>query len=78
MAVRLRGSSWAHVRGHEPLVEASAAYARAHDVEIEWVPRTLTEFGVLDIGDLARQFDLVVIDHPHVGTVAASRTLVPL
>lgn len=78
MTVRLRGSSWAHVRGHEPLVAASAAYARDHDVSIEWIPRTLTEFGVLDIGDLASRFDLVVIDHPHVGTVAESGSLAPL
>lgn len=78
MTVRLRGSSWAHVRGHEPLVAASAAYARDHDVSIEWTPRTLTEFGVLDIGDLAHRFDLVVIDHPHVGTVAESGSLAPL
>lgn len=78
MVTRLTGSSWGHTRGHDPMVAASQLYARDHDVEIEWTPRTLTEFGVLDIGALARQYDLVVIDHPHVGGVAASGSLVPL
>lgn len=78
MTVTLRGSSWKHVRGHDPLVAASAAFPRDRGVDVEWIPRTLTEFGVMDIGELARRFDLVVIDHPHVGTVAQLGSLVPL
>lgn len=76
--ITLRGSSWGHTRGHDPLVAAAQQYAELHPVGIEWTARTLTEFGVLDVGDLAKQYDLVVIDHPHVGGVAASNSLVPL
>lgn len=78
MPISLTGSSWGHARGHDPMVAASARYAAEHGVAATWTPRTLTEFGVLDVGELARRFDLVVIDHPHVGGVAASRSLVPL
>lgn len=76
--VTLRGSSWGHTRGHDPLVAAAEEYAVEKPVDIRWTARTLTEFGVLDVGDLAKQYDLVVIDHPHVGGVAASKSLVPL
>ncbi len=74
----LVGSDWDHVRGHAPLVAAAKAYAAERSVSVEWVPRTLTEFGVMDIAELAADFDLVVIDHPHVGGVAATDCLVPL
>jgi multiple sugar transport system substrate-binding protein len=74
----LQGSSWGHTRGHDPLVAAAARYAAERGVAVEWTPRTLTEFGVMDVGELANAFDLVVIDHPHVGGIAASGSLVPL
>jgi multiple sugar transport system substrate-binding protein len=74
----LHGSSWGHARGHDPLVAAAARFADERGVAVSWTPRTLTQFGVMDVGELADAFDLVVIDHPHVGGVAASGSLVPL
>lgn len=74
----LSGSSWGHVRGHDSLVAASARYAQEHGLEVRWTPRTLTEFGVMDVAGLARQFDLVVIDHPHAGDIAATGSLLAL
>lgn len=76
--VELTGSSWGHTRGHDPLVAAAAQYSLERPVDITWTPRTLTEFGVLDVADLADRFDLVVVDHPHVGGVADTGSLVPL
>jgi multiple sugar transport system substrate-binding protein len=66
------------MRGHECLVAATEHYAQTHDVRVEWTPRTLTEFGVLDVGRLAAEFDLVVIDHPHVGGASATGSLAML
>lgn len=78
MTTCIRGSSWGHARGHDPLVASARRYADDYPVEIEWTARTLTEFGVLDVGDLAEEYDLVVIDHPHVGSIAEEASLVPL
>ena len=78
MRLQLKGSSWAHTRGHDPLVAACAEYERSTGIAVEWVARTLTEFGVLDVGTLAREFDLVVIDHPHIGGIAAEHSLIAL
>ena len=47
-------------------------------VSIEWVVRSLREFGMLSVQELAHRFDLVVIDHPHIGTMAESGCVVPL
>ena len=74
----LHGSSWAHARGHEALLAAGMRFGAERGIEVRWTPRTLSEFGMMDVGQLAEHFDLVAIDHPHVGSVAASRCLVAL
>lgn len=78
--VRLRGSSWDHPRGQAPMVATAAAYelARGGEISIAWVPRTLKEFGMVSVEELARQFDLIVMDHPHIGTMAESGCVVAL
>src|SRR5690606_29512526 len=49
-----------------------------HGVRIEWESRSLKDFGDAPLGDLARDYDLLIIDHPHVGQAAASGALLPL
>jgi multiple sugar transport system substrate-binding protein len=62
------------------MVATAAGYQNAlrGSVTIEWVPRTLKEFGTVAVDVLARQYDLIVIDHPHIGTMAESGCVVPL
>lgn len=76
----LKGSSWDHPRGHAPMVATATEYeARSGgSVSISWVARTLKEFGTVPVDSLAQLFDLIVIDHPHVGEMAASGCVVPL
>lgn len=59
-AVTLRGSSWAHPRGHDPLVATAAEFGRRAGgrVEITWQPRTLYEFGVTSAEQVAADHDL--------------------
>jgi multiple sugar transport system substrate-binding protein len=47
-------------------------------VSVDWVPRTLKDFGMVSVEELARQFDFIVMDHPHIGTMAESGCVVPL
>ena len=77
---RLTGSSWDHPRGHAPMVATAATYqqSRQGSVAVEWSPRSLKEFGMASVDALARNYDLIVIDHPHVGTMAESGCAVPL
>ncbi len=70
--IELRGSSWHHERGHAPMVATAAEYQRITGgaVRVRWEPRSLKEFGVASVEGLARDYDLVVIDHPHIGLIA--------
>lgn len=78
MGIKLNGMTWDHPRGHDPLVVTSAAYARTHPgISIAWEKRTLQAFADFPVEQLAGQYDLIVIDHPHVGFAAAEGCLVP-
>ena len=78
--VELRGSSWDHERGHAPMVATAAEYERmtGGEVRVDWEPRSLKDFGVALVDDLARRYDLVLIDHPHIGLIAETGCAVPL
>ena len=76
-AIKLRGMTWDHSRGFDPMVATSEQYAKDHPgVEITWEKRSLQAFADRPIGEMAADYDLMVIDHPHVGEVAGSGHLV--
>ncbi len=74
----LRGMTWSHPRGYDPMVATSADWLRQSGVAIEWDKRSLQDFEMFPVEELARQYDLIVIDHPHVGQVTAEGSLAPL
>lgn len=77
--VSLRGMTWDHARGYDPMVATSATYAAKHPgVTITWEKRSLQAFADRPISEMAEAFDLMVIDHPHVGEVAKQGNLLPL
>lgn len=77
--VQLRGMTWDHSRGFDPMVATSEAYAANHPgVTISWEKRSLQAFADRPIQDMADSYDLMVIDHPHVGEVARGGLLAPL
>jgi multiple sugar transport system substrate-binding protein len=74
----LTGITWNHDRGWPPLVACSQAFAESHpDVQIDWQARSLHDFGHAPVGPLAREFDLVVLDHPWIGSIAESGDYLP-
>jgi multiple sugar transport system substrate-binding protein len=76
----LRGITWDHPRGFNPM-PASAARFTAEinpEVRIEWQRRTLHEFGAAPVDELAKRFDLVVLDHPWAGFIAETECYLPL
>ncbi len=76
--ISLKGMTWDHPRGVDPLVATSSLFGRRFpQVTIEWEARSLQAFGDASIGELARTFDLLIMDHPHVGEVADSGAIVP-
>jgi len=76
---KLKGITWNHTRGLLPMVATAQRFTELHpDVEISWEKRSLQEFADASIEDLAKRFDLLVIDHPWTGFGAATNTIVPL
>lgn len=76
--IELTGITWDHPRGYAPLAASEATYEQAHGVRIHWDKRSLKDFGDSSIAELARQYDLIVMDHPHVGIAAEAACLRPL
>ncbi|MBN9217477.1 MAG: extracellular solute-binding protein [Mesorhizobium sp.] len=74
----LRGMTWSHPRGYDPMVACSALWRERTGVTIEWDKRSLQDFESYPVEELARAYDLIVIDHPHVGQITAERCLAPL
>ena len=74
----LNGLTWDHPRGYDPLVAASALYEKQFGLKIGWQKRSLTKFGDQSLEELSEKFDLLIIDHPHVGVADATQCIVPL
>lgn len=76
--IQLSGVTWDHPRAYDCLLAASDAFERRTGVAISWVKRSLQAFADEPIDVLARQHDLIVLDHPHVGQIAETDCLRPL
>ena len=78
-ARHLRGITWDHPRGFDPLQRGAKAFMDLHPgISIEWERRSLSRFGVEPLQALCERFDLVVINHPFCGEAAASGCLLDL
>ena len=76
--IKLKGMTWNHPRGYDPMVACSRLWEEQTGVGIEWEKRSLQDFGSFPVEELAREYDLIVIDHPHVGQITAESCLAPL
>lgn len=74
----LKGMTWNHPRGYDPMLAVSADWARDTGVAVSWDKRSLQDFESYPVEKLAREYDLIVIDHPHVGQITAEGCLHPL
>ena len=76
--IKLRGITWDHPRGYEPLNASVRPYFEKYGVSVTWETRSLKDFGDVPINTLAKDYDLLIIDHPHVGLAAKFDCLLPL
>jgi multiple sugar transport system substrate-binding protein len=77
-AMKLKGMTWSHPRGYDPMVACSKLWKEQTGIDIEWEKRSLQDFESFPVEELAREYDLIVIDHPHVGQITAENCLAPL
>jgi multiple sugar transport system substrate-binding protein len=72
-----RGITWDHPRGRDAL-EAAAAADGDGTVDIAWSAHSLEHFESHPIDELARDYDLIVLDHPHLGEALEKHSLQPM
>lgn len=65
------GLTWDHPRGYNALAAAGAPL-------IEWHKQPLEGFESASIGEICRDHDLVVLDHPHIGEAVVLDCLTPI
>jgi multiple sugar transport system substrate-binding protein len=73
--VTYRGLTWDHPRGFNALDAAAKA---APELGLTWAMQSLEGFETHPIAELCAEYDLVVLDHPHVGEAVAGNCLRPL
>ncbi|WP_167133153.1 extracellular solute-binding protein [Paramicrobacterium chengjingii] len=76
---RFRGLTWDHPRGRTALEEAAGRW-RHHDdpLDLAWETHSLEGFESSPIDELADRYDLIVLDHPHLGDAVKHQSLQPL
>lgn len=72
-----RGLTWDHPRGYLAL-ERAAELAREQGLPLYWSRQPLEGFESHPIADLTAKYDLIVLDHPHLGDAVAGNCLEPL
>ena len=70
--------TWDHPRGFDPLLASARQWRAQTGIEVSWERRSLQDFESFPVQTLARQYDLIVIDHPHVGQITREGCLLPL
>jgi multiple sugar transport system substrate-binding protein len=78
MTITLKGMTWNHPRGYDSMVACSRRWFNETGVTVKWEKRSLQDFETFPVEELAKQFDLIVIDHPHVGQITHEKCLLPL
>jgi len=75
----LRGITWDHVRGVAPLIATTQEFQKSRpSFHIEWDKRSLKDFEDYPIDVLAEKYDLIMLDHPCIGTAVRKKVLLPL
>ncbi|MEP3278027.1 MAG: carbohydrate ABC transporter substrate-binding protein [Stappiaceae bacterium] len=73
------GLTWDHPRGYDALAEAARRVnAPLAEPLISWEKQPLEGFESAPLADLAARYDLLVVDHPHMGEAVAENCLIPL
>ena len=74
----LRGIAWNHTRGFTSVVATAQRFEEMHpEVSIVWEKRSLQAFADASMEQLAAQFDLIIMDHPHTALAATEGLLLP-
>ena len=69
--------TWDHPRGLDSLVNSNSILLRERTATVHWDARSLLAFGDQPIIEFFKDYDLMVIDHPHVPDAVHGKTIIP-
>ncbi len=77
--IQLKGITWNHSRGFTSMVATAQRFSELHpNVDITWEKRSLQAFADEPINELAKRYDLLIIDHPWAGFAGKNNVILPL
>lgn len=77
--VQIKGITWNHSRGFTSMVATGQRFSELNPhVDITWEKRSLQAFADEPINELAKRYDLLVIDHPWAGFAGKHHVILPL
>jgi multiple sugar transport system substrate-binding protein len=77
--IQLKGITWNHSRGFTSMVATAQRFHELNpNVEITWEKRSLQAFADEPINQLAKRYDLLIIDHPWAGFASRTGVIIPL
>lgn len=74
--IELKGMTWDHPRGLECLQKSNDLLIEKCGISIQWDARSLLAFGDQHISEFYNDYDLMVIDHPHVPDAVHAKAVV--
>jgi multiple sugar transport system substrate-binding protein len=78
MMADYRGLTWDHPRGRAALEFAAARARERGELDLAWDVQPLEGFESASVTALARDYDVIVLDHPHLGESVMDGALWPL
>ena len=74
----LSGMTWDHPRGLDCLRESNALLIQTQSLSVKWSARSLLAFGDQHIEEFYRDFDLMIIDHPHIPDAVSAGAVIAM
>ena len=76
--INLKGIAWNHTRGFTSVVATAQRFEELNpNVRITWEKRSLQAFADAPLNELTDQYDLLIMDNPHVSIAARDKVLLP-
>jgi multiple sugar transport system substrate-binding protein len=76
--IPLKGIAWNHTRGFVPVAACAQRFEELNpEISIVWEKRSLQAFADASMEQLASNYDLIVMDHPHTALAATEGLLLP-
>lgn len=66
MVIQLKGMTWDHPRGLDSVVNSDDFLQERCGISVKWDARSLLAFGDQHISEFYADYDLMIIDHPHI------------